>query len=189
MIRLPRARRATLATAGILLCGLTVVGCSNSNPQPGETSPSSANTSSASSSAQPSSSSSGTPTSSATASETPSSNVQSTVNALIPGFPKTLLPLLPGATVKLSAVDKSTTPATASLVGSTTSSSSAIVDFYTKAFKAQGFTALPGGNVGAVVSKDFVRQNGQESVNLSISSEGGSSTFTLGASVAVASLK
>ena len=91
--------------------------------------------------------------------------------------------------MKLSAVDKTTTPATASLVGTTKSASAAIVDFYTKSLKAQGFTALAGGNVGPVVSKDFVRKDGKESVNLSISSAEGESTFTLGASVEAASLK
>lgn len=104
-------------------------------------------------------------------------------------FPKTLLPLLPGATVKLSALDKTTTPATASLVGTTNSNSKAIVDFYTKSFSAQGFSALAGGNVGAVISKDFVRKGGKESINLSIVTDGGSTTFTLGASVEAASLK
>ncbi|WP_394941074.1 hypothetical protein [Psychromicrobium sp. YIM B11713] len=183
MIRLSKASRATLTATGILLCGIALTGCGNSTAQPSGSSPaSSSGTSSASASATDSASS-------ADASDAPSSDTKSTVGALIQDFPKTLLPLMPGAEVKLSVVDKSTNPATASLVGSTSSSSKDIVDFYTKALQAQGFTLLPGGNVGSVVSKDFVRKDGKENINLSISSDNGTNTFTLGASVEAASLK
>ncbi|WP_233496557.1 hypothetical protein [Renibacterium salmoninarum] len=100
-----------------------------------------------------------------------------------------MLPLLPGAQVKQSAFDKTKEPAGASLVGATTSSATDIVAFYTKAFGDQGFSLLPGEDVGAVVSKDFVRNNGQETINLSVTTDAGTSTFTLGANVAQASLK
>nr|WP_218846983.1 hypothetical protein [Psychromicrobium silvestre] len=177
-----------MAAAGILLSLLAVAGCSSPAPQASESSTASstaASTQSASSSSSASNSSTGT----ATASGTPSSKTQSTVGALVADFPKTLLPLLPGASIKLSAVDKSNSPATVSLVGTTKSTSKAIVDFYTKSFKAQGFTLLAGGDIGSVVSKDFVRKDGKESINLSISSDAGTNTFTLGASVETASLK
>lgn len=77
----------------------------------------------------------------------------------------------------------------ASLVGSTTGSNEAIVAFYTKAFTDQGFTLLGDDTSGGLLSKDFVRSDGKETISLSITSEAGVNTFTVGANVAQASLK
>jgi hypothetical protein len=95
---------------------------------------------------------------------------------------------MPGAKVVSSSFDKTTTPATAALVGSITSPASAVVDFYTKELEAQGFKAVPGDKVGAVASKDFLRGD-NETVNVAVVETGGVSTFTIGANVAAESAK
>lgn len=94
-----------------------------------------------------------------------------------------------GAQVKQSAFDKSKDPAAASLVATTTASNDDIVAFYTKAFTDQGFSLLAGDASGGLLSKDFVRSDGKETISLSITSENGLNTFTLGANVAQAALK
>ncbi|MCW1249539.1 hypothetical protein ODZ83_04950 [Acaricomes phytoseiuli] len=121
----------------------------------------------------------------------PTSQAQVTVGALVAGFPTGLLPVMPGSQVRQSAYDSSQDPASASLVLTTNASAQEVTDFYTEAFKGQGFTALSGDVVGSVPTRDFVRGGGQESVSVSVvSDEGGSSnTVTLGAKVAPGSLK
>ncbi|WP_427174342.1 hypothetical protein [Arthrobacter sp. 92] len=130
----------------------------------------------------------GQPTVTASASPSASPGTSATVGALVPGFPEKLLPLMPGAKVVSSSFDKTTTPATAALVGSITSPASAVVDFYTKELEAQGFKAVPGDKVGAVASKDFLRGD-NETVNVAVVETGGVSTFTIGANVAAESAK
>jgi hypothetical protein len=90
--------------------------------------------------------------------------------------------------VVASSFDKSTTPATAALVGSTAAKPAAVVAYYTKALEAQGFKAVPGNPVGSVASKDFVRA-GSETVNIAVPETGGVSTFTIGANVTPESVK
>lgn len=173
--------KAAGTAAGVLLAIATLTACSAPSPQPSNSPSSSASASGDSSSA----SASGSPSSSASA----SSDAVSTVGNLVSGFPATLLPLMDGAQIKQSAFDKSKDPAVASLVASSTASNDDIVAFYTKAFTDQGFTLVPTDPVGGLVIKDFFRNDGKEQITLSISSENGSNTFTLGANVAPASLK
>lgn len=131
-----------------------------------------------------------TPTASAAATASPSATpgTSATVGALVAGFPAKLLPVMPGAKVVASSFDKSTSPATAALVGSTSAKPAAVVAYYTKALEAQGFKAVPGNTVGSVASKDFVRA-GNETVNIAVPQTGGISTFTIGANVAPESVK
>jgi hypothetical protein len=110
------------------------------------------------------------------------------VGALVAGFPSKLLPVMPRSKVVASSFDKSTTPATAALVGSTAAKPAAVVAYYTKALEAQGFKAVPGNTVGSVASKDFVRA-GSETVNIAVPATGGVSTFTIGANVTPESVK
>ncbi|MET1089834.1 MAG: hypothetical protein ABWY04_22395 [Arthrobacter sp.] len=125
-----------------------------------------------------------------TASPSPSAtpNTSATVGAVVEGFPQQLLPLMPGANVVSSSFDKASTPATAALVATTTSTTAAVLDFYTKELEARGFKAVPGDSVGAVASKDFVRGD-NETVNLSAVEAAGVVTFTIGANVAAESAK
>ncbi|WP_026538796.1 hypothetical protein [Arthrobacter sp. 9MFCol3.1] len=128
--------------------------------------------------------------SSTTAPPSPSAEpgTSATVGALVPGFPQKLLPLMPGAQVVSSSFDKTTVPATAALVGSTTAPAADVLAFYTKGLQAQGFKAVPGETVGALPSKDFLRGD-NETVNISVMQTTGVSTFTIGANVAAESVK
>ncbi|WP_018772334.1 hypothetical protein [Arthrobacter sp. 131MFCol6.1] len=128
--------------------------------------------------------------SSTTAPTSPSAEpgTSATVGALVPGFPQKLLPLMPGAQVVSSSFDKTTVPATAALVGSTTAPAADVLAFYTKGLQAQGFKAVPGETVGALPSKDFLRGD-NETVNISVMQTTGVSTFTIGANVAAESVK
>lgn len=128
--------------------------------------------------------------SSTTAPPSPSAapGTSATVGALVPGFPHKLLPLMPGAKVVSSSLDKTTVPATVALVGSITAPAADALAFYTKALQAQGFKPVPGETVGALPSKDFLRGD-NETVNISVMQTTGVSTFTIGANVAAESVK
>lgn len=125
-----------------------------------------------------------------TASASPSASPGTTaaVGTIAAGFPAALIPLMPGATVQSSSIDKTTAPITVALVASINATTAAVVDFYTKHLEAQGFKAVPGDAVGSVASKDFVR-NGNETVNVAVVEAAGVATFTIGANVAVESAK
>ena len=164
---------AAIAAAGTLLALAACTPASTGTPAA-----SSASTSAAS------------PQSSTTAPPSPSAEpgTSATVGALVPGFPQTLLPLMPGAKVVSSSFDKTTVPATVALVGSITAPAADVLAFYTKALEAQGFKAVPGETVGTVPSKDFLRGD-NETVNISVMETTGVSTFTIGANVAAESVK
>ena len=139
------------------------------------------------------SSSTGSPSSApseATAAASPSASpgTSATVGTIVAGFPVTLLPLMPGATVNSSSYDKTAAPSTAALVASITAPTAAVVDFYSKHLESQGFKPVPGEAVGAVASRDFVR-NDNETVNIAVVESAGVSTFTIGANVAAESTK
>ena len=141
----------------------------------------------------PSSEGTSAPTSSpssvtAAASPTASPGTSATVGKIVAGFPEKLIPVMPGATVISSSFDKNSEPSTAAMVASLTAPTAAVVDFYTKHLKGLGFKAVPGEAVGAVASKDFVR-NDNETVNVAVVEAAGVATFTIGANVAVESAK
>jgi hypothetical protein len=110
------------------------------------------------------------------------------VGALVAGFPKKLLPVMPGAQVESSSFDKNGAPATVALVAKITSPAAGVVAYYSKKLESQGFKAVPGGTVGSVASKDFLRGD-NETVNLAVVEAAGVSTFTIGANVAAESVK
>ncbi|HEY8294783.1 MAG TPA: hypothetical protein VIG41_05550 [Micrococcaceae bacterium] len=181
-----RGRRAAIAAAGVATA-LLLAGCGAGSSVGGSGSAGAGSPSaSAPSSSGPAVSSARAPASSPAA-QNPSASA--TVGALVPGFPSTLIPLMSGARVQSSSLDKSKPLVTASLVASTAAKSEDIIAFYTKALQDQGFTALPGDAVGSVTSKDFTRANGQETVNLAVVPSGATATFTIGANVLPASLK
>jgi hypothetical protein len=140
--------------------------------------------------ASPTSSPAASAQSSATALPSPSAEpgTSATVGALVPGFPRALLPLMPGAKVVSSSLDKTTVPATVALVGSSKAPAADVLAFYAKGLEAQGFKAVPGETVGALPSKDFLRGD-SETVNISVMESAGLSTFTIGANVAAESVK
>ncbi len=124
----------------------------------------------------------------ASASPTASPGTSATVGQIVEGFPEKLIPVMPGATVISSSFDKTSQPSTVALVASLKAPTATVVDFYTKHLKGLGFKAVPGDSVGAVASKDFVR-NDNETVNVAVVEAAGVSTFTIGANVAVESAK
>lgn len=171
-----RKRAVTaVAAAGVLLA---LAACT---PGPAASSPAvSEPAAAAQSTAQPST----------TAPPSPSAKpgTSATVGALVEGFPKKLLPVMPGAQVESSSFDKSGAPATVALVAKITSPAADVVSYYSKKLKSQGFKAVPGGTVGSVASKDFLRGD-DETVNLAVVEAAGISTFTIGANVAAESVK
>ncbi|GAA2128256.1 hypothetical protein [Arthrobacter humicola] len=166
---------AAIAAAGTLLALAACTPASTGTPAASSTS---------------TSSSAASPQSSTTAPPSPSAEpgTSATVGALVPGFPQTLLPLMPAAKVVSSSFDKTTVPATVALVGSITAPAADVLAFYTKGLEAQGFKAVPGETVGTLPSKDFLRGD-NETVNISVMETGGVSTFTIGANVAAESVK
>jgi hypothetical protein len=179
-------RPGTLAAA-VLALALMLAGCSSGSSGNGQGS-----TGAASSAGGTDTSSSAPAAGSAGASTTAApqnASSTATVGALVPGFPSTLIPLMSGATVQSSSLDKSKPLVTASLVASSSAKSDDVLAFYTKALQDQGFTALPGDTVGSVPSKDFTRADGKETVNVAVVPSGSSVTFTIGANVLPASLK
>ncbi|MGN7252572.1 hypothetical protein [Arthrobacter sp. SAFR-014] len=176
------------ARLGLLAVGAAVVAAASacSAQAPGSATP--AATASASRAAAPTNTAAATASPTATASPSASPGTSATVGALVAGFPSKLVPVMPGAKVVASSFDKSTSPATAALVGSTSAKPAAVVAYYTKALEAQGFKPVPGNSVGSVASKDFVRA-GNETVNIAVPQSGGVSTFTIGANVTPESIK
>ncbi|MGJ3192827.1 hypothetical protein [Paenarthrobacter sp. FR1] len=116
-------------------------------------------------------------------------NATATVNALVPGFPEQLIPVMPKTSVRSSSFDKDASLATVALVGTVKAPPEGVVDYYKTSLEAQGFKLVPGPEaVGNVTSLDFIRGDG-ETVNVSIRQKEGVSTFTIGANVAAGSVK
>lgn len=123
--------------------------------------------------------------------ETPAAvpDATATVNALVPGFPEQLIPVMPKTSVRSSSVDKDSSVATVALVGTIKAPPEGVMDYYTASMEAQGFKLVPGPSaVGNVTSIDFIRGDG-ETVNVSVRQKEGVSTFTIGANVAAGSVK
>nr|WP_208097156.1 hypothetical protein [Paenarthrobacter sp. MSM-2-10-13] len=124
-----------------------------------------------------------------TESPAPAPDTTATVNALVPGFPAQLIPVMPNTSIRSSSVDKSEAVATVALVGTVKAPPEGVVDYYKTSMEAQGFKLVPGPSaVGNVTSLDFIRGDG-ETVNVSVRQKEGVSTFTIGANVAAGSVK
>ncbi|QOT20243.1 hypothetical protein HMI60_01145 [Paenarthrobacter sp. YJN-D] len=190
----------TPQSRGFALLAVSVaVAVSACTPSPsGSAAPSSTGAAS-SSSASPAPSPSGTASSASstpspettgfTESSAPDPNATATVNALVPGFPEKLIPVMPKTSVRSSSFDKNASLATVALVGTIKAPPQGVVDYYKSSLEAQGFKLVPGPEaVGNVTSLDFVRGDG-ETVNVSIMQKEGVSTFTIGANVAAGSIK
>ncbi|MEV7661765.1 hypothetical protein [Paenarthrobacter sp. NPDC089316] len=188
----------TPRTRGFALLAVSVaVAASACTPSPGGSaapSPSGASfsTSAPSPSGTASSAGSSSPspeTTGFTESSTPDPDATATVNALVPGFPEQLIPVMPKTSVRSSSFDKNASLATVALVGTVKAPPQGVVDYYKSSLEAQGFKLIPGPEaVGNVTSLDFVRGDG-ETVNVSIMQKEGVSTFTIGANVAAGSIK
>lgn len=129
------------------------------------------------------------PAGSATAAAGATPTAQTATKELVAGFPTKLIPLMKGATVQASSLQRSTPLSVASLTETVTAKPADVMAYYTKVYLAQKFTALPGDSVDGTPSKTFVRSSGQENVNVAVVQTGTTATVTVGANVLPASLK
>jgi hypothetical protein len=168
-------RRTTVVPAAIVLTAVALVaGCSGDSPAPAA-SPTTTAAASAGSGASPTT---GQPT---TGGASPSA---AAVGEVVEGFPTDVVPVMPGATVKLSTVATTDGVRQVALAGETTEPADAVLAFYRNGLTAQGFTeanaALPQGAVGAT----FVRGEGSEILTLSVVSVDGKQQFSIGGQIA-----
>ncbi|TVU59090.1 hypothetical protein FQP90_19930 [Paenarthrobacter nitroguajacolicus] len=181
----PQARGFALlaATVAVAASACTPSPSGSAAPSPTGASSQSSTTSPAPSSATP------TPETTGSTETAPVPNATATVNALVPGFPEQLIPVMPKTSVRSSSFDKDASLATVALVGTVKAPPEGVVDYYKTSLEAQGFKLVPGPEaVGNVTSLDFIRGDG-ETVNVSIRQKEGVSTFTIGANVAAGSVK
>ncbi|ALE05463.1 hypothetical protein AL755_08200 [Arthrobacter sp. ERGS1:01] len=165
-------RGALAAIAAVVL----LAGCSGGTGTPAATSPSVSQSATGSAMA-----------SATTPGATPTA--EAAVKELVAGFPSKLIPLMPGADVQASSLQRSTPLSVAALTATVTAKPADVLAFYTKSLTSQGFTAQPGNSVEGVPLKTFVRASGQEIVTVSVVQTGSTSTVTIGANVLPASLK
>jgi len=168
----PRLLRATLAIAAVVLLSA----CSTGTNPVATTPPT---TSAPTASANPTATGTGTPTAVAG------------VNELVAGFPSKLIPLMKGAKVEGSSVQRSTPLSIAALTASITAPAADVMKYYSKVFTDQGFKAqtVAPTPVDNVLAATFVRGAQPEIVTISIKQTGALSTVTIGANVLPASLK
>lgn len=175
-----RNRRGRLIPV-VAIAALLLAGCSDAGTTTAQSTSSPVTT--------PSASATDTASPTVSASATPSSSASATVNALVPGFPTKVIPIMPGSTPLSTSYDATTNPAKASLIASTSSASGQILSYYSGQFTGQGFTAVAPTKVGTTDSQDFVRSNGKETVNVAVVVVDGRTTYTVGASVNPSALK
>ncbi|WP_246295658.1 hypothetical protein [Arthrobacter wenxiniae] len=181
-LRPGRRLRWALPAGAVLAAAMALTGCSGSPATPAASSSVGAPAASMASSSSPA----GSATAGAS-SATPTA--ETATKELVAGFPVKLIPLMKGAEVQASSLQRTTPISVASLTETVTAKPADVLAYYTKVYEGQKFTALPGNSVDGTPSKTFVRASGQESVNVAIVQTGTTSTVTVGASVLPASLK
>ncbi|HEY8294719.1 MAG TPA: hypothetical protein VIG41_05225 [Micrococcaceae bacterium] len=182
-------KKTTYAVAGILLAAaIPLSGCTPSAPSGSDSNSAGPASSAAASSAGTASSAGGTAATEG-GSAPSASGPSATKGAIVDGFPSTLIPVMPGATVQSTALDKTQALATASLVATSSATPAAIAAYYTTVYTNQGFTATAPTTVDNVTSYVFSRAKGQETVNVSVGPAGTGVTINVGAHVLPASLK
>lgn len=180
----PLSRRCLWAAGAVSTIVLLTACSSQSTPVSSASAASSASSASASAAAT---SPSAPISAAAESSATPSA--QSAVKKLVAGFPTTVLPLMPDATIQASSLEHNTDVSMASMTASVTASSADVLAYYTKSLTSQGFEAQPGDAVDGVPLKTFVRAQGQEIATVSIVQSASTATFTIGATLLPASFR
>lgn len=166
--------------AVLAISAVTMLAACSPAPAPAPTSSNSTASSSASASSSTAApTSSGTPT------------AAGEVNGLVAGFPTKLIPLMAGATIQGSSIQRTEPLSIASLTASTAASPADVMAYYSKVFTDQGFTAqpLPTTPAGNVQLATFVRGAEAELVTVSITTSGPLTIVTIGANVLPASLQ
>lgn len=173
---LPATRRAFLAVAA---SGTVVLlaACSGNPP---------ATDTGSASRPQPSMPGSGSSTSPA-ASPSTNPSAEAAVKELVAGFPSKVLPLMKGAQIQASSIEKGAQASVASLTATITATPEAVLDYYGKHLGGLGFKAQEGDKVDGVPLKTFVRADGKEIVTVSVVQTGSTATFSLGATLLPAS--
>ncbi|MFJ3958556.1 hypothetical protein [Arthrobacter sp. NPDC090010] len=118
-----------------------------------------------------------------------SASPTSAASALPAGFPRTLLPLMPGAHDASGTVTPRNDFTDIALNATVPAKPEAVDSFYSARFTALGFKAPPAVTVSGVLTKTFVRSNGDETISLSVTPVAGGSTVTIGATVKAGSVK
>ncbi|WP_298991653.1 hypothetical protein [uncultured Pseudokineococcus sp.] len=193
----PRAGRLrALAPAVLLVTLVGAAGCTDGREPSADPAPSSASAPSASPStstaptgaeateagATPSASPSESASPSASPTPAPS---EVAVGEVVEGFPLDVVPLLPDAEVALSNVVRDEGGRSVALAGRTSRSPQEVVDFYTQALTAQGFTATtPPAVDGAVVTTYTRGPAAADLLTLSVTSSAGLQDFSIGGRLA-----
>ncbi|WP_104160756.1 hypothetical protein [Arthrobacter sp. ZGTC212] len=86
--------------------------------------------------------------------------------------------MLPGSTALTTSFEETSTLFTASLSGSTDSSTKEILAFYAKTFSAQGFTPSDPEVQDPATVQQFVRSGGDDTANVTVVSRDGSFFYT-----------
>ena len=103
---------------------------------------------------------------------------------LIAGFPKDVVPVVPGATVTASAARRSGDRLEVSLSGTTAKySARQVLGFYDRAFKAKGFTTADGGATIAPGTGGRIYARGDEVIVVAVARADGVLSFSVGGTV------
>jgi hypothetical protein len=122
-----------------------------------------------------------TPTGGAPDAVTPSGSGTATAG-LVTDFPADVIPLLPGATVTASAVRTSGERLDVSLSGTSTKSADAILAFYDKTFRKQGFESTDGRTL-APGTGGRIYARGDEVLVVAVEGAGAKRSFSVGGTV------
>ncbi|MEJ5866252.1 hypothetical protein WDV85_00690 [Pseudokineococcus sp. 5B2Z-1] len=188
----PRAGRLrALAPAVLLVTLVGAAGCTDGREPSADPAPSSASAPSASPSPSTAPTEAGaTPSASPSESASPSASPtpapsEVAVGEVVEGFPLDVVPLLPDAEVALSNVVRDEGGRSVALAGRTSRSPQEVVDFYTQALTAQGFTATtPPAVDGAVVTTYTRGPAAADLLTLSVTSSAGLQDFSIGGRLA-----
>lgn len=175
MSRRPAAPVAALALAAALVGGLA--GCSEGGGEPVDVTPTTST--SGSSPAAETSPSQDDPG----ASPSPSASDVS-VGGVVPGFPGDLLPSPEGAEVLLTSAVPAGDKLQVSLSGRTAAPPESVLETYRASLTAAGFAESPSAGAPGALASTFTRGDGAEVVSVAVVPDGGSSTFTVGGTVA-----
>ncbi|GAA2034777.1 hypothetical protein GCM10009756_29170 [Pseudokineococcus marinus] len=190
----PRAGRLrALAPAVLLVTLVGAAGCTDGREPSADPAASSASAPSASPSTSTgptgveATETGATPSASPSESASPSatSTEEVAVGEVVEGFPLDVVPLLPDAEVALSNVVRDEGGRSVALAGRTSRSPQEVVDFYTQALTAQGFTATtPPAVDGAVVTTYTRGPAAADLLTLSVTSSAGLQDFSIGGRLA-----
>jgi hypothetical protein len=183
-----RRHPAALAAASAAVAAAAVLGgCSDGGGATGQDTPTTAGpttTATATSTAG----ATGTPGAGATASASASASSDdggsSAVGEVVQGFPTDVVPVPPGAEVKVSTVAAADGRRQVSLAGETDQPADAVLAFYRDALVKQGFAEAQANLPPGVVGATFSRADGAEILTLSVVSNGGRQQFSIGGTIA-----